>query len=530
MADPLVRRPTALLAAAPAAAFWLLYSRAPVGVEGDFWWHLKAGQLLLGGHAPFKTDPFSFTAAGHPWIQHEWLGEVAFAWIHALAGVDGVRTAYWLLLAICFGVVAAVFLEAGCKLPVAAFGSLAIHLHLYSQLWPRMQGFTLLGTAATVLVLQRRWARRDLGRAIWLYPAGVAIWANLHGGAIAGPVCCTLVLLAELPGLVKGKATGSSPASRAPRAPMDFERIEYRLEKSGPPALGPLVVMTVLAWLALLATPAGMDLPRFVLATFTDPEFRAMYAMVAEWGPFRLDYSTCQHFLAWCALLAIAAIAAGPRAVPAGAWILFLPWAMLTFVSRRHLPLGAITSAPLAAWLFSAAFAGLPDRGPGVRRFFKVGGLAAVSFLFIPPALDLTLSGPFETGLRWPSPQALEAALREGRSGRRLFNLYDWGGLLIYHGHPAMKVFIDGRQDAYGLELNLAHHRIAGAAPGWERDLARWSIDGVFVPPEAPIVQALLATPNATGHAWKVAYQDRSAVILLKERSAASLSWRPRQP
>lgn len=486
MANPAGARPWALLAAFSLGAFWLAYSRAPTGVEGDLWWHLKAGQLILGGRAPFTTNAFSFTAEGHPWVQHEWLGEVAAAWLYGLAGLEGIRLAYWLLLAACFGLVAAVFRAAGCSLAVSAFGALAVHLHLYAQLWPRMQGFTLLGTAATVLLLQRRWAGAGLGHAVWLYPAAVALWANLHGGVIAGPVCCTLALLPDLARLMRGDPGGQDPR--------------------------PLALMAGLSWLALLATPAGSGLPAFIFATFTDAEFRAMYALVAEWGPFRLDYSTCQHFLAWCVLLAASVLVAGPRAAPAGAWALFLPWAVLAFVSRRHLPLAAIASAPLAAWLLTAALGRLAA-APAVRgRAFNVVGTLAVAFMLAPPALDLAFARPFRTGLRWPSPQALGAALQEARAGRRMFNLYDWGGLLIFHGYPEAKVFIDGRQDAYGLDLNLAHHRIIAAAPGWEREMERWGVDAVFVPPEAPLVRALDALPT-----WNEVHSDPTAVVFLKK-------------
>jgi len=35
-------------------------------------WHLRTGQLILEEGIP-RADTFSFTAAGHQWITHEWL-------------------------------------------------------------------------------------------------------------------------------------------------------------------------------------------------------------------------------------------------------------------------------------------------------------------------------------------------------------------------------------------------------------------------------------------------------------------------
>ncbi len=493
MALPRAGQIPSVAVAALFAAFWGLYSRAPVGVEADFWWHLKAGQLILDGHAPFTTDPFSFTMAGKPWMQHEWLGEVVLAWLHGAGGVDAVRFWYWALMLLSFGLVGAVFGRAGCSPAVSAFGALAVHLHLYAQLWPRMQGFTLVGMAATALLLQNRWAGGRLGPAVWLYPAGVAFWANLHGGALAGPLSCTLALLPELPGAIHRR---------------DGAR------------LLPMVAMTALSWLALTATPAGPGLLSFVWATITNAEYRAMYALVAEWGPFRWDYSTCQHFVLWGMFLGACALLAGRgRPAPAGAWALAVPWAVMAVLSRRHLPIAGVASAPLAAWLLAGAIARYGTAGQGPRRAFAGVAALLACGMVLPPVLDLLSSRAFQTGLRWPSGPALTAALREARAGRRMLNLYDWGGLLIFHGYPEAKVFIDGRQDAYGLELNLAHNRLLGTVAGWEGDLARWRIDAVFAPPEAPLVSRLLTDPKYN-HTWKAVHQDPSAVVLLKDKPA----------
>src|SRR5512144_1729468 len=44
----------------------------------DFWWHLKAGEIIVTTRSIPKTDLFSFTAAGHPFILQNWLLEVIY--------------------------------------------------------------------------------------------------------------------------------------------------------------------------------------------------------------------------------------------------------------------------------------------------------------------------------------------------------------------------------------------------------------------------------------------------------------------
>src|SRR5277367_3273285 len=62
----------------------LLAMTARNAVDPDLWWHLRTGQWILDtGHVP-RSDPFSFTRAGHAWVAQEWLSEVVFyeLWKH----------------------------------------------------------------------------------------------------------------------------------------------------------------------------------------------------------------------------------------------------------------------------------------------------------------------------------------------------------------------------------------------------------------------------------------------------------------
>src|SRR6266849_2836420 len=56
-------------------------------VDPDVWWHIKVGQDILRTYHFPTVDPYSFTAAGTPWIAYEWLGEIVLAWMYRLGGV-----------------------------------------------------------------------------------------------------------------------------------------------------------------------------------------------------------------------------------------------------------------------------------------------------------------------------------------------------------------------------------------------------------------------------------------------------------
>src|SRR6266481_2314700 len=70
---------------APVVAFigiWPLL--APT--DPDYWLHQTTGRLIDQTHSVPRTDPYSSTAYGQPWIAHEWLTELVFATVQAHAG------------------------------------------------------------------------------------------------------------------------------------------------------------------------------------------------------------------------------------------------------------------------------------------------------------------------------------------------------------------------------------------------------------------------------------------------------------
>ena len=55
--------------------------------DPDLWMHILTGQAILRtGHIP-RFDTYSYSAAGMPWHNHEWLAQVALAVSYAHLGV-----------------------------------------------------------------------------------------------------------------------------------------------------------------------------------------------------------------------------------------------------------------------------------------------------------------------------------------------------------------------------------------------------------------------------------------------------------
>ena len=65
---------TALAVALPIAATWLSRTQAV-----DLAYQVRAGGIMLDTHHLLTTDLFTFTVAGHTWLNQQWVAEVFFA-------------------------------------------------------------------------------------------------------------------------------------------------------------------------------------------------------------------------------------------------------------------------------------------------------------------------------------------------------------------------------------------------------------------------------------------------------------------
>src|SRR3989304_738254 len=96
--------PGRLALAVGLVAIGFLSLRTPAGF--DYGWPLATGRPLLDGVLFGGRDVYSWTAAGAPWVAHEWLTEAAMAALHDALGATAVGVAGALIVTMAFGLVA----------------------------------------------------------------------------------------------------------------------------------------------------------------------------------------------------------------------------------------------------------------------------------------------------------------------------------------------------------------------------------------------------------------------------------------
>jgi len=159
--------------------------------NGDFYLSLVSGRFVAH-HGFVDQYPFATVAKGGTWLNQQWLSELAFFRISQALGPTGLTVLYAVLITTPLAILLWLCRRKGWLMLVAItafyFPGLLAVVH------PRAAGFTVAIFSLLVTLLAVVWrVRSDPGSrrsTPWL--AGLAIvvlfalWANLHGGFIAG--------------------------------------------------------------------------------------------------------------------------------------------------------------------------------------------------------------------------------------------------------------------------------------------------------------------------------------------------------
>src|SRR5438445_127820 len=218
--------------------FVAIFSLAAVPpLDPDLWWHLANGRLILTTASIPHVDVYSFSAAGQPWVMHEWLADLGMYGLYQLGGLP-------LLVAIAGLAVTGAALclyhllrRTGLN-PSAAVGLTLVGALAGSTAWgARPQLLNLLFTGVLLVGLARY---RDRHLRAWMLPPFIWLWANLHSGFLVGVIISLLFVAGEL----------------APVAQRSMSAAAFRWSPARP--AGPGVALGAINLALLLAVGAGM--------------------------------------------------------------------------------------------------------------------------------------------------------------------------------------------------------------------------------------------------------------------------------
>lgn len=461
-----------------------VYAGYSFGVDPDLWWHLKTGQDILATHHWPFVDSYSFTVRGQPWIDFEWLGDVAIAAASRLGGTRGLQI---LLGAVSACTMVALYAYGAIRsrnskaafLAAALLSSLAI---VPINLRPQMFGYILL--IITLIILER--FRQGKPKLLWLLPALFLAWVNTHGSWVIG---MGVVLLYWVSGLVEFRAGG-----------IEGRRWCERERKQ-------ISAVFLLCLAALPITPYGTQLASFPFREALG--YRVGHLNIAEWFPMPFDQTGGKLFLFLVLSMFVLQM------------ILQLSWRI------EELLLG----------IFGIATACLHVRFLLLFVPFFIPIMATIIARWAPPYSRNkdrhVLNAILMVGLMiavvhfFPSENRLESKIAERFPVRALafmqkhsipgpiFDSYGFGGYLVWAGQT---VFIDGRGQLYEDGGVLSDYLdILNLKPGGLDVLRRYQIESCLLQRGEPLSTVLGAMPE-----WRKIYSDGTSVIFVRRSPAAT--------
>jgi hypothetical protein len=460
----------------------------------DTGYHIRAGEYILDNLLIPKHDMFSFLSPPISWTAHEWLSEVIMAAIHGIFGLTGTVIFFAILISFVFYLLFKILQSLKANIIIATIVIIFVIASSQMHWLARPHIFSMLFVLLWYFLLE---AHQDNKKNIvYLQVPLMLLWVNMHAGFIIGFVLNAIYLFGNMVELI------SSPMS------------QKNILKKKAIFLG---LITVACLIVSLVNPYGYEIlifpfklvtEKFIMnniAEYLSPNFHSVWAI-----PF-------EAFL----LFALAVFAFSKERLNLVELLLILLFVHMSLYSARYIPLFSIMAAPIVTKQLKSLLENSNGKFP---EFLKQKGASfaeidASANDFIWPALVfllivlLAFSGKFKADFDPDNkPVAASIFLEKEQIGGNMFNNDEFGDYLIYRNYPAYKVFIDGRNDMYGVEKLKEYHRVIKFENGWENILEKYNITWIIYGSRSPLARYLMKNKS-----WHLIYSDKVASIFLKK-------------
>lgn len=450
--------PAGLLGGGIAALFGLLVGMKRLH-DNSFLTHLATGRIILDERAVPTTDPYSFTAAGRPWVVQSWFASVVYAVAEQIGGFGAIRVLNGLLCAV-IAVLVWILTSRSPSLVVRAGITAAVLVLGTELLSGRPLLFGVIGMALVMLAADGRLDPR------WLLPVGW-LWVNTHGSF---PFAVGLLVVLAL-----GTRFDTGRWGREPR---------------------------VLTWaaggIALGAVnPIGPRLLLFPASLLSKSE---AFATIREWQPPAYDRWS-QYAIVGLLFVAVLGLVRRPN------WrdgLVVAVFGVLAMTSARNGVVLVVLLAPVLAgtlrpWGPTVADARRPVLRPALAMLPVLALVFVLASLQAPP----TNLSPYPV-------EAVDWMEAEGLLGpdSRVVTQDFVGNYRGFRDGPRGEVFFDDRVDMYPIEVVRDYRLLNEGRPGWADVLDRYAATAVLWEADSPLGGNLERDAD-----WEIVYRDAQWVV-----------------
>lgn len=474
-------------------AFIFIYHTYPLGLS-DFWWHLNTGRWIWSHGEMPVDDPFLFTSIpppdarqylilrGYPLSQLLFFGAYTAAGLYALVVLKGV------LMTLFYGLLWNHFRRSGLHplLALAIVAVLPLLFFRFDELRPQV--FSFIFTLVVLQLIEQFLAAEKTGAAqkyfLFLFPAIMLAWANLHRGFIIGIGILFVYLFAAWIARKRNPLSGGV----------------YRR----------LLIMAIFSSGISLINPVGITA---TWASFT--EISGPFSQVID------EFLGTLRYFAFIGMKPVGYLVVATAVIPALA-LLF----KRREISLAHwLLLGAFLGAGILSFRFSLlmvavvlAIASIYFAQDLNRWLLRAKGIPVILLWCLSAGLLANVassrtslfSDALETGV---IPSSAVDYLTQSQPAGNIFNYFEYGGYMSWRLYP-QKIFIDQR--------NLSWDTYEKYSQCWRGDyagvFAEYQIGVVFYPvyekPSGKLSRLVGGLLNDAQ--WGVGYYDGRDIIFLR--------------
>lgn len=479
----------------------------------DFWWHLKIGEIIVNTRTIPRTDLFSFTAAGQPFVLQNWLIEALYYLTYRAGGLPLLVTLNAALLVAALLPVYLMCRKATDRLRLSVVVAIlpAVSLIYFGSVRSQVFSFALLSAFYWILHHYHR-RQRDL---LWALPVLMVLWVNLHGAFVIGLALIGLFLCCEAVRRFVYVPQSNTLSTRE---------------------LGKLGLILMLTALATLVNPETFRVYAYILAVATNA---ASQALVVEWQPPRVDeleslflfygpffitllvllYARRRPLLIELALFLAFAIF-GLKALRNGVWFTLI----IAPILARYLPTIRPSDfiQPLrrfrlvdsfSLWVAHRKGAVVPIR---YRLNRQIAVIMLTILVLVSPWIYPHLGNKFFGSALWePStPVGAMDYIEQHRLQGNIFHPQIYGDYLIWRLWPQQRSFIDGRVHLFETSV-IRDYRLAFHDPHWDERLAKYDIRYLLLSKGEEENHMMADTARASNN-WQVLYEDEQSILFEK--------------
>ena len=439
-------------------------------LDTDYFWHIKAGEYMFK-NGILTHDIFSWFISGKYWVSHEWLFEIVLYIFKLIFGnyhtiVYSISTVF-LLIFILF-----IFnKEYFCKnifYTLFYFVLFATMGLAFIQARPHMISYSFI--AVTIYLCLDLYSNKN-SKKIYFLPFLSILWSNMHGGSSnLSYIFCIIFLIS---GLVSFK----------------FKKIESdRISKK---QIYRYLLIIVLCMIGICINIHGFKMFIYPYENILD---NTMINNINEWQPTTLG--VVYHYVYYIYLLFIVV-----TMLISSKKIKFIDLILLLFVSYLGIK-------SVRFWLYA----------PIVMSFIIFDYVKEINISIMPICilsslivLILAVSiydfGYINLTYKLNLDKQVVSIIKEEKP-KRLFNMYEYGGELIYNDIP---VFIDGRADLYSKYNFKDYLDIANLNNDYKRIIDKYDFDYLLINKSSNVYNYLKYESD-----YSVLYRNKNLILYKK--------------